>query len=73
MLYGKSTSLKDSYESITRKLIPIIANDSYLVGLVEGVQSSQKVETPEETIMKEMNKIRMSKGLTEMLTELKET
>ena len=71
MLKGKSESLKESYESNIKKLIPFVANDSYLVGLVEGLQTSQRVETQEETIMKEMNKLKISKGLTEMLTELK--
>jgi hypothetical protein len=45
MLKGKSESLKESYESNIKKLIPFVANDSYLVGLVEGVQTSQRVET----------------------------
>ncbi len=73
MLKGKSESLKDSYESNIKKLIPLVANESHLVGLVEGIQTSQKVETHEETIMKDMNKIKMSKGLTDMLSELKNT
>jgi hypothetical protein len=57
MLKGKSESLKESYMSNIKKLIPFVANDSYLEGLVEGLQTSQRVETQEETIMKEMIKI----------------
>ena len=71
MLKGKSESLKESYISNIKKLIPFVANDSYLEGLVEGIQTSKRVETQEETIMKEMNKIKLSKGLTDMLTDLK--
>ena len=37
MLKGKSESLKESYEANIKKMIPFVANDTYLEGLVEGI------------------------------------
>jgi hypothetical protein len=40
MLKGKGGSLKEQYDLNIRKMIGKVADDSYLEGLVEGVQSS---------------------------------